>query len=97
MFKEAATEGNTVNLEEVLAYIVKCVEDVTATKTIAISPNHKPWLNAEVHHLAGMLHLEQGCRGTQSRSTEPYRQGLTLSIFTSSTCATKLKNLVAHK
>ena len=55
MFKEAATEGNTVNLEEysesVLAYIAKCVEDVTTTKTITISPNQKPWLNAEVHHL----------------------------------------------
>ena len=55
MFKEAVTEGNTVNLEEysesVLAYIAKCVEDVTTIKTITISPNQKPWLNAEVHHL----------------------------------------------
>ena len=53
MFKEAVTEGNTVNLEEysesVLAYIAKCVEDVTTTKTITISPNQKPWPNAEVH------------------------------------------------
>ena len=55
MFKEAATEGNAVNLEEysesVLAYIAKCVEYVTTTKTITISPNQKPLLNAEMHHL----------------------------------------------
>lgn len=45
MFKEAATEGDTVNLEQytksVLGYIDKCVEDVTIIKTIAIPPNQK--------------------------------------------------------
>ena len=55
MFKEAATEGHAVNLEEytesVLAYIAKCVQEVTTTKTITMSPKQKPWLNAEVHHL----------------------------------------------
>ena len=47
--------GNIVNLKEfkesVLAYIAKCVEDVTITKTIIISLNQKPWLNAEMHCL----------------------------------------------
>ena len=42
MFKEAATGGNTVNLEEytesVLAYIANCAADGTTTKTITISP-----------------------------------------------------------
>lgn len=55
MFKEAATEGDTVNLEKytksVLGYIEKCVEDVTITKPITIPPNQKPWLNAKVHRL----------------------------------------------
>ena len=79
MFKEAVTEGNTVNLEEysesVLAYIAKCVEDVTTTKTITISPHQKPRLNAEVHRLLRIRDAaaaSRGCRGTQSHSTEPY-------------------------
>ena len=42
MFKEAATGGNTVNLEEytesVLVYIANCAADGTTTKTITISP-----------------------------------------------------------
>lgn len=46
MFKEAASEGGDVNLEEytssVLDYIRKCVEDVTTSKTIAIPANQKP-------------------------------------------------------
>lgn len=55
MFREAASEGGMVNLQEyissVLGYINKCVEDVTTIKTMVIPSNQKPWLNAEVHCL----------------------------------------------
>ncbi|KAM9363631.1 complement C3-like [Symphorus nematophorus] len=30
-----------------VAYISKCIDDVTVTRKITIRPNHKPWLNGE--------------------------------------------------
>ncbi|KAK1804908.1 hypothetical protein P4O66_019284, partial [Electrophorus voltai] len=54
-FKEAASDGGTVNLEEyttsVTVYISKCIDDVTVFKTIITRPNQKPWMPAEVHML----------------------------------------------
>ncbi|KAK1796497.1 hypothetical protein P4O66_009530, partial [Electrophorus voltai] len=54
-FKEAATDGGTVNLEEytasVTGYISKCIDDVTVSKTIITRPNQKPWMTAEVRML----------------------------------------------
>ncbi|KAK1785701.1 hypothetical protein P4O66_019042, partial [Electrophorus voltai] len=54
-FKEAATDGGTVNLEEytasVTAYISKCIDDVTVSKTITTRPNQKRWMTAEVRML----------------------------------------------
>ncbi|KAK1805749.1 hypothetical protein P4O66_002011 [Electrophorus voltai] len=54
-FKEAATDGGTVNLEEytasVTGYISKCIDDVTVSKTITTRPNQKPWMTAEVRML----------------------------------------------
>ncbi|KAK1804805.1 hypothetical protein P4O66_003647 [Electrophorus voltai] len=54
-FKEAATDGGTVNLEEytasVTGYISKCIDDVIVSKTITTRPNQKPWMPAEVRML----------------------------------------------
>ncbi|KAK1802807.1 hypothetical protein P4O66_021353, partial [Electrophorus voltai] len=54
-FKEAASDGDTVNLEEYIAsvtgYISKCIDDVTVSKTITTRPNQKPWMTAEVRML----------------------------------------------
>ncbi len=48
MFKQAATYNNTTDLQEYsrlsLAYITKCIDDVTVTKTITVRANQKPWL-----------------------------------------------------
>lgn len=48
MFREAATHGNSTNLEEytalVISYISKCIDDVT----IAAWSNQRPWMAAEV-------------------------------------------------
>ncbi|KAL0197619.1 hypothetical protein M9458_006159, partial [Cirrhinus mrigala] len=56
MFKEAATTNNHTDLHEyaetVSAYIKKCIDDVTVTKTITTHANQKPWMTAEVR---GML------------------------------------------
>ncbi|KAK1784517.1 hypothetical protein P4O66_023112 [Electrophorus voltai] len=50
--KEAATDSDTVNLEEyttsVTGYISKCIDDVTVSKTIITRPNQKPWMIAEL-------------------------------------------------
>ncbi|KAK1792647.1 hypothetical protein P4O66_012581 [Electrophorus voltai] len=50
-FKEAATDGGTVNLEEytasVTGYISKCIDDVIVSKTITTRHNQKPWMIAE--------------------------------------------------
>ncbi|KAI5624293.1 gastrula zinc finger protein XlCGF28.1-like [Silurus asotus] len=55
MFREAATYGDSINLEEytssVTCYISKCVEDVTISKTITTRSNQKPWMTANVRAL----------------------------------------------
>ncbi len=55
MFKEAATYNNHTDLQEytetVTAYIKKCIDDVTVTKTITTHANQKPWMTAEVRGL----------------------------------------------
>ncbi|MCI4379001.1 hypothetical protein PGIGA_G00222700 [Pangasianodon gigas] len=55
MFKQAATYNNTTDLQEytetVTAYITKCIDDVTVTKTITVWANQKPWLTGEVYRL----------------------------------------------
>ncbi len=55
MFKEAATYNNHTDLqvytETVTAYIKKCIDDVTVTKTITTRANQKPWVTAEVCRL----------------------------------------------
>ncbi|KAL0202592.1 hypothetical protein M9458_000610, partial [Cirrhinus mrigala] len=51
MFREAATYNNHTDLHEytetVTAYIKKCIDDVTVTKTITTRANQKPWMTAE--------------------------------------------------
>ncbi len=55
MFKQAATYNNTTDLQEysetVTAYITKCIDDVTVTKTITVRANQMPWLTGEVYRL----------------------------------------------
>ncbi len=55
LFKQAATYNNTTDLQEytetVTAYITKCIDDVTVTKTITVRANQKPWLTGEVYRL----------------------------------------------
>ncbi|KAK3517603.1 hypothetical protein QTP70_012957 [Hemibagrus guttatus] len=55
MFREAATNGDSINLEEyttsVTSYIGKCIDDVTVSKTITTHSNQKPWMTAEVRAL----------------------------------------------
>ncbi|KAK3563373.1 hypothetical protein QTP86_023319 [Hemibagrus guttatus] len=52
MFREAATNGDTTNLEEytssVTSYISKCIDDVTVSRSITTRPNQKPWTTAKV-------------------------------------------------
>ncbi|KAK3507849.1 hypothetical protein QTP70_001424, partial [Hemibagrus guttatus] len=55
MFKEAATNGDSINLEEyttsVTNYIGKCIDNVIVSKTITTCSNQKPWMTAEVRAL----------------------------------------------
>ncbi|KAK3527264.1 hypothetical protein QTP86_018628 [Hemibagrus guttatus] len=55
MFREAATNGDTTDLEEytssVTSYISKCINDVTISKSITTRSNQKPWMIAKVHAL----------------------------------------------
>ncbi len=55
MFKEAATYNIHTDLQEytesLTAYIKKCIDDVTVTKTITTRANQKPWMTAEVYGL----------------------------------------------
>ncbi|KAK3552753.1 hypothetical protein QTP86_022162, partial [Hemibagrus guttatus] len=51
MFREAATNSDSINLEEyttsVTSYIGKRIDDMTVSKTITTHSNRKPWMNAE--------------------------------------------------
>ncbi len=55
MIKEAATYNNHTDLQEytetVTAYIKKCIDDMTVTKTITTRANQKPWMTTEVSGL----------------------------------------------
>ncbi|KAK3506468.1 hypothetical protein QTP70_001152 [Hemibagrus guttatus] len=52
MFREAATKGDTTDLEEymssVTSYISKCIDDVTISRSITTHSNQKPWMTAKV-------------------------------------------------
>ncbi|KAK1790187.1 hypothetical protein P4O66_014105 [Electrophorus voltai] len=71
MFKEAATDGGTVNLEEytasVTGYISKCI-DVTVSKTITTHPNQKQWMTAEVRMLLKTCDSEQVTGSQENKS-----------------------------
>ncbi|KAK3562934.1 hypothetical protein QTP86_011610 [Hemibagrus guttatus] len=55
IFSEAATNGDTTDLEEytssVTSYISKCIDDMTISKSITTCSNQKPWMTAKVHAL----------------------------------------------
>ncbi|KAK3510333.1 hypothetical protein QTP70_002152 [Hemibagrus guttatus] len=55
MFREAATKGNTTDLEKytlsVTSYISKCIDDMTVSKSITTRSNQKPWMTAKVRVL----------------------------------------------
>ncbi|KAK3542802.1 hypothetical protein QTP70_003006 [Hemibagrus guttatus] len=55
MFREAATKGDSINLEvymtSVTSYISKCIDDVTVSKAIITRSDQKPWMTAKVHAL----------------------------------------------
>ncbi|KAK3507617.1 hypothetical protein QTP70_030788 [Hemibagrus guttatus] len=55
MFREAATNGNSINLEEyttsLTSYIGKCIDDVTVSKNITTCSNQKRWMTAVVRAL----------------------------------------------
>uniref|UniRef100_A0A672HXF0 Reverse transcriptase domain-containing protein n=1 Tax=Salarias fasciatus TaxID=181472 RepID=A0A672HXF0_SALFA len=55
VFREAATFNDTIDLQEytetVTAYMRKCMDDVTVSRTISTHANQKPWLTGEVHRL----------------------------------------------
>ncbi|KAK3563208.1 hypothetical protein QTP86_018266, partial [Hemibagrus guttatus] len=52
MFREAATNGDTTDLEEytssVTNYISKCIDDVSISKSITTRSNQKPWMTTKV-------------------------------------------------
>ncbi|KAK3505960.1 hypothetical protein QTP70_018981 [Hemibagrus guttatus] len=55
MFREAATNGNSINMEEyttsVTRYISKCIDYMTISKTITTCSNQKLWMTLKVHAL----------------------------------------------
>ncbi len=84
MFKQAATYNNTTVLHEysetVTAYITKCIDDVTVTKTISVWANQKPWLTGEVYRLlkarnaAFIVGDEEGLKTARANLTRGIRE-----------------------
>ncbi|KAK3561385.1 hypothetical protein QTP86_033495 [Hemibagrus guttatus] len=73
MFREAATNGHTTDLEEytssVTSYISKCIEEVTISKTITTRSNQKPWMTAKVCAKIQGLCLQSWRQGCPKNST----------------------------
>ena len=73
-----------MNLEEyttsVLAYINKCMDDVTFRKTLRIIPNQKPWLNAVVRSL--LRARDTAFRSGDSDALRDARRSLSTGIKT---------------
>ncbi len=64
------------------AYIKKCIDDVTVTKTITTRANQKPWMTAEV-------------RGLLKTRDEAFRSGDKAALKTARanlSCASKMQN-----
>ena len=55
MFKAAATYNSHISIDEyamsVSAYINKCIEDLSATKSITTRASQKPWMTDEVRKM----------------------------------------------
>ncbi len=82
MFKEAATYNNHTDLQEytetVTAYIKKCMDDVTVTKTITTRANQKPWMTAEVRGL--LKTRDEGFRSGDKAALKTARANLSRGI-----------------
>ncbi|KAK3552750.1 hypothetical protein QTP86_022157, partial [Hemibagrus guttatus] len=70
MFREAATNSDSINLEEyttsVTSYIGKRIDDMTVSKTITTHSNRKLWMNAERRLQA---HVAEDYKGTNYKTT----------------------------
>ncbi len=82
MFKVTATYNNHTDLQEyietVTAYIKKCIEDVTVTKTITTCANRKPWMTAEVRGL--LKTRDEACRSGDKAALKTVRANLSCGI-----------------
>ncbi len=78
MFKVTATYNNHTDLQEyietVTAYIKKCIEDVTVTKTITTRANQKPWMTAEVRGL--LKTRDEACRSGDKAALKTVSQSV---------------------
>ncbi|KAK3565301.1 hypothetical protein QTP86_005479 [Hemibagrus guttatus] len=58
MFREAATNSKTTDLEEYMSsvnsYIGKCIDDVAVSKSITTRPNQKLWMTACAAKIQGL-------------------------------------------
>ncbi|KAK3550750.1 hypothetical protein QTP70_004593 [Hemibagrus guttatus] len=82
MFKEAATNNDSINFEEyttsVTCYIGKCIDDVTVSKTITTRSYQKPWMIAEVH--APLKLRDSAFRAGDKEALRTARTKLSLAI-----------------
>ncbi|KAI5087280.1 gastrula zinc finger protein XlCGF28.1-like [Silurus meridionalis] len=81
MFREAATNGDSINLKEytsVTSNISKCVDDVTISKTITTRSNQKPWMTANVRVL--LKHRDSAFRSGDKAALKTARAKLSRAI-----------------
>ena len=88
IFKTAATVDNTIDVEEyaesVSANIQKCMEDVSATKTVTTRANQKPWMTNEVR--AKLRARNVAFKSGDGEALRSARANLNCAIRKSSTC-----------
>lgn len=93
MFKQAATHNHHNDIQEytetVTAYIAKCADDVTVTKTITTQANQKQWATGAVHWESGMLPSETEISQSHPTSWHQKKQRSSTQqrLFTSSETA----------
>ncbi len=99
MFKEAAPYNNHTYRQEytetVTAYIKKCIDDETVTKTITARANQKPWMTAEV---CGLLKTrDEAFRSGDKAALKTARANLSCGIKNLKRTCAKKKSIITSQ
>ncbi|GCC41286.1 hypothetical protein chiPu_0025005 [Chiloscyllium punctatum] len=91
MFREAETDGDSMNLEEytvsMICYISKCIDNVTVSKNIISRLNQRPWTMAKM--CAPLRTHDFAFRADEKAARTTVRANLILGLQRGKACTCK--------